>query len=111
MKDEKEIMAMSQEDVEKDLATSYFYCVYDTLSKAFGPVQEFTNDDVALRGFRKSFKDVSDWVGDFNLYKLGYRIGSAGQSKVLQADLSNYFHYYTSPKLVCVGKDLLKDTE
>ena len=84
---------------------SIFYSVYDKLSNNFGPLQEFTNEETALRAMKKSFnsKDFEkSWACDFVLYCLGHRCVSD--------DCKQFFEFY-DPVKVCDCSDLLKDDE
>lgn len=52
---------------------SLFYSIFDKESKTFGPIQEYSNNQAAIRSFKRAFKDQSDWIVDFDLYCLGDR--------------------------------------
>lgn len=50
------------------------YSVYDRVAEIYGPLNEFINDNVAIRSFRESCEMVSGFkehAGDLELHRIG----------------------------------------
>lgn len=79
MTETREIKTMDADEQDKLV---YLYAVYDEVSKEIGPLFEAVNDDVAIRYFRQSMKDVySEW--DYQLLRVGVFEVKNGELKLM----------------------------